>query len=172
MQLLLEDIIGNIWAVTTSGNGNLVVTLSSGSPNPSSGMFLTAPNNQVWQVLVSTSGVLSTVPGASSDMPQYGEFDLSGSPNYALYVNTLGQLQTKTGIGTGGWIPNGGGAGEDNSVVGGGGGYMAYPQPPTGPKAAFNPPENNVQAGPINAVFNSGTGNYFVISNPGRSSNS
>ena len=67
------------------------------------------------------------------------------------------------------WTTNGFGAGTDNSVVGGGGGFMSYPQPPTGPNAAFNPPENDLQAGSLNFTSPATMLVHFVISNPGRS---
>ena len=67
------------------------------------------------------------------------------------------------------WVPNGFGSGEDNSVVGGGGGYMAYPQPPTGLNAAFNPPEDNVQEGALEFTSPASMLCHFTISNPGRS---
>lgn len=74
------------------------------------------------------------------------------------------------------WQPNGGGCGTDNSVVGGGGGYMAYPQPPApGGQFTNNAPRSgswNGQFGPVTYTFPAGTGIYFSISNPGRSSNS
>lgn len=70
------------------------------------------------------------------------------------------------------WSPNGLGAGTGNEVAGGSGGYMSYPQPPTGPNAAFNPPELNGQFGPTNITFNNGIGTYFSIVNPGRNPNS
>lgn len=68
------------------------------------------------------------------------------------------------------WQPNGLGAGSTNADVGGGGSYMAYPQPPTGPNAAFNPPERNGLFGGVTSSFNNGT-TYFTIVNPGRSTN-
>jgi hypothetical protein len=67
------------------------------------------------------------------------------------------------------WVPNGYGAGADNSVVGGGGGYMAYPQPPSGENASFNPPENNVQEAAIEFTSTAAMLVHFIISNPGRS---
>lgn len=70
------------------------------------------------------------------------------------------------------WVPNGAGAGSNNSSVGGGGGFMAYPQPPTGPEAAFQPPEDNGQFGGITITFNNTIGTFFTIVNPGRSTNS
>lgn len=66
------------------------------------------------------------------------------------------------------WAPNGFGADVDNSAAGGSGGYMAYPQPPTGPNASFTVPENNGQFGQLSFDFNNGT-TYFSIVNPGRS---
>ncbi len=67
------------------------------------------------------------------------------------------------------WRPNGFGADTDNSVVGGGGGYMAYPQPPSGPNPVLNPPENNGQFGQLSFTFNDFKGTFFQINNPGRS---
>lgn len=169
MALLLQDSSTNIWSVTSNAVGNLVTSTSSGTAPQF--LFLVDSSGQVWQLSVTTGGLLQTTPGVSSDTPQYAFYDLGGSPNYALYINVLGLLQTKTGQGTGGWVPNGYGAGADNSVVGGGGGFMAYPQPPTGPRAAFNPPEQNLQAGVLNFTFSNGTGVWFQATNPGRSTN-
>lgn len=70
------------------------------------------------------------------------------------------------------WVSNGGGSGTDNRAAGGGGGYTAIPQPPTGPQAGFKPVENNGQFGATSIVFNNGTGVFFSVVNPGRSSNS
>lgn len=68
------------------------------------------------------------------------------------------------------WQPNGAGSGEDNSVAGGGGGFMAIPQPPTGPNAGYKPVENYGQFGSLIITVNA-AGTYSVISNPGRSTN-
>lgn len=73
------------------------------------------------------------------------------------------------------FVPNGLGAGTDNSAVGGAGGYTAYPEPPTpgGFAEASQPPitfpEKNGQFGPGSLTYLSIGGNYFVMTNPGRS---
>ena len=174
MALLLQDSSGNIWSTTATAGGILVTTPSSGSPVPSI-LFLSDTSGQVWQVNVTTGGLLQQIPGSIFDTPIYQFFDLETTPtNWALYVNTLGILQTKTGFGTGGWVQNGYGAGTDNRVVGGGGGFMAYPQPATGPRANQVPlvPENFGGFGATNEVSWNGIGNWFQITNPGRSANS
>jgi hypothetical protein len=168
MSIAIRDTSGNIWAITATSNGQLSTSLASGSPQPIV-LFLKDQSSHIWQVGVNTLGELTTVPGVLSDTPQFTAISLGSTPNYNLFINTLGMLQTGKGGVSGAWVPNGFGAGADNSVVGGGGGFMAYPQPPMGLNAAFNPPENNGQFGPLSQTVWNGTGNWFQLFNPGRS---
>lgn len=73
------------------------------------------------------------------------------------------------------WSQNGLGCETDNSVVGGDGGYTSYPQPPSpgGFAEANQPPitlpEKTGQFGPSSLTYLSVGGNFFVMTNPGRS---
>lgn len=171
MSVLLKDSLGNIWSVGATSGGNLTTTPASGSPIPPK-LFL-RNSGFIYQVTIDTVGILHTTPALLTDTPQYAFIDLASSPvDWGLSVNSSGLLQTSHNGMTGAWQPNGAGAGTDNAIVGGGGGFMAYPQPPTGPRAGVVPVENDGQFGPIDITVWNGIGNYFVIANPGRSQNS
>lgn len=173
MSILIQDSIGNTWSITASSIGALTSTLSNGASEPAV-LFLRDTSNQVWQVGINTLGELTTTPGSPLDTPQFTTISLGSTPNWNMFVNVFGMLQTGRGGAFGAWQSNGFGAGTDNSVAGGGGGFMAIPQPPTGPKATAVPlrPENYGQFGPTEINFNNGIGTYFTIDNPGRSVNS
>lgn len=161
MSLILQDSNLQIWDVSATTGGQTTTTPSVGVPQV---LYLVDRNNAVWLLGISTLGLLTTTVALATSHPQFTAVNLTAS--WSLQVNTQGLLQTFPA-----WVPNGGGAGTDNRVVGGGGGYMAYPQPPTGPRAALYPPDKNGQFGPLAITVNNGTGVWFQISNPGRSTN-
>lgn len=172
MSILIQDSIGNTWSISANSLGNITTVPSSGTALPV--LFLRDTSNQVWQVGINSLGELTTTPGSPLDTPQFTTISLGSTPNWNMFINVFGMLQTGRGGAFGAWQPNGFGAGTDNSVAGGGGGFMAIPQPPTGPKATTVPlvPENYGQFGATQIAYNNGIGTYFSVSNPGRSVNS
>lgn len=167
---ILQDSDGIRWAVSVTSAGLLVTTVTTQLPAQT--LYINYSTQSTWLLGITTGGLLTTTASVYvRSNPNKIFLYTPSNVVFSLVVLSNGQLQTTPGFG---WVPNGLGATTDNSVAGGAGGFMSIPQMPspagsiTQPGSGYTNPEWAAQLAPVTFTYFV-NGNYFTLTNPGRS---